>query len=83
MNIKIYGKENCSYCTQAKSLLESYNLDYQYFSLGTDLTVEELIESFPTAKTVPIVVVNNKWIGGYNELETYIEETMNNYGHPI
>lgn len=82
-NIKIYGKENCSYCTKAKHLLESYNLNYDYFSLGTDLTVDELLESFPTAKTVPIVVVNDKWIGGFNELENYLEETMSNYGHPI
>ena len=83
MNVKVYGKENCSYCTKAKNLLELYNIEYNYFNVGVDLTVDELIESFPTAKTVPIIVVNNKWIGGFGELETYLEETMSNYGHPI
>lgn len=81
--IKIYGKPDCSYCTKAKDILESYNMDFKYFSVGDDLTVNELIEMFPGVKTVPVVVVNEKWIGGYDQLANYLEETYSAYGHPI
>lgn len=83
MNIKIYGKDDCSFCTKAVDLLKSYNVSYSYYKVGVDLTVDELIEQFPLAKTVPIVVINEQWVGGYDKLATYLEETMSDYGHPI
>lgn len=73
--IEIYGKPQCPYCEQAKQLCENMQLDYVYKSMGTDFTREELLETFPNARTVPQIIINGTKIGGYNELTKYIEET--------
>lgn len=82
--ILIYGKPQCPFCEKAKSLCEMRGFDYEYKSMGTDFTREELMETFPLARSVPQIVVNGTKIGGYEELVKYIEET--NYtgtGHSL
>lgn len=81
--IEVFGKDGCSYCEKAVNLLELHRLDYKYYKVGRDLTINELLEKFPEAKTVPIVVVHGFKIGGYTELAGYIEETKSDFGHDI
>ena len=82
--IEIYGKPQCPYCDMAKSLCERMELKYEYKSLGADYTREELLETFPNARTVPQIIVNGTKIGGYTELVNYIEETgYNGTGHAL
>lgn len=73
--IEIYGKPQCPYCDKAKAFCESNGLNYVYKSLGTDFTREQLLETFPNARTVPQIVVHGAKIGSYSDLVTYIEET--------
>jgi glutaredoxin len=73
--IEIYGKPACPYCEKAKALCEIRNFKYTYKSMGTDFTREELLETFPAARTVPQIKVNGTSIGGYDQLVKYIEET--------
>jgi glutaredoxin len=73
--IEIYGKPACPFCDKAKALCELRDLKYTYKSLGTDYTREELMETFPTARTVPQIVINGNKIGGYEQLMKYIDET--------
>lgn len=73
--ILIYGKNGCPFCDKAKALCESRGYDYEYRTLDVDYTKEQLLETFPLAKTVPQIVVNGVKVGGYNELVKYIEET--------
>jgi glutaredoxin len=47
--------------------------------MGTDYTREELMEMFPTARTVPQIKVNGESIGGYDQLVKYVKET----GHTL
>ena len=68
MNVEIWGKENCGYCTAAKSLAESKGLNYTYKQMGVDFTRDEVFEQFPNARTFPQIKVNDEPIGGYNEL---------------
>ena len=82
--IEIYGKPMCPFCDKAKALCEQKGLDYTYKSLGTDYQVNDLLEMFPGAKTVPQIVISGNKIGGYDKFEKYIEET--NYtgtGHSL
>lgn len=70
--IDIYTKEDCSFCAQAKSFMQKKNLEYKEHLIGRDLTREELIEKFPQMRTVPIILVDGKLIGGYiNLVERY------------
>lgn len=76
--IEIYGKPACPYCDKAKAFCEMRNLEYTYKSLGTDYTKEELLETFPGARTVPQIRINGENIGGYDKLGAYIEDTNYN-----
>ena len=82
--IQIYGKPACPSCTKAKQFCESRQLKYEYKSLGTDYTREELLEQFPTARTVPQIIIDSQKIGGYENLVKYVEDTgYNGTGHTI
>jgi len=73
--IEIFGKPQCPFCDQAKLLCETRGLKYTYKSLGTDYTKEELLESFPGARSVPQIRINGTAIGGFDKLGPYLEET--------
>ena len=76
MKVTIYGREKCSWCSKAKNLvdklfqsqtIDSYEyIDYQKENLSTD----ELSKIAGTqVKTVPIILLDGNYIGGYTELE--------------
>ena len=72
MYIKLYGKKNCPQCEQAKALLESKSLGYEYIDLGSN------IEAMQEAKakgwrSVPQAIIDNKHVGGYKELAAYLD----------
>lgn len=73
--IEIWGKPACPYCERAKALCENRNLKYIYKQLDVDFTREEILETFPGAKTFPQIIVGGTKIGGYDKLSTYLEET--------
>jgi len=73
--ILIYGKPQCPFCEKAKALCETRGLDYEYRTLDVDYTKEELLETFPGARTVPQIVVNGHKVGGYEQFTQYLEET--------
>jgi len=66
--IEIYGKTQCPYCDKAKALCDREGYDYTYKSLGEDFTREEMMESFPTARTFPQIRIDGDAIGGYDQL---------------
>jgi glutaredoxin len=76
----IWSKDNCTFCDQAKALLEQRNIAYEERKIGYGYTREDLLEAVPTARTVPQIFVNNNHVGGFTELRKYIEETAGGYG---
>ena len=78
--IEVYGRPNCNWCVKAKELLNQYGLNYSYSIVGEDIGINEITEMFPGVRTVPIVAVDGKRIGGYEELKAYLEETSGGYG---
>lgn len=75
MIVEIYSKDNCSYCTAAKALLSSKGIAYTEQVLGIHFTRETLKEKFPMAATFPVIVVDNFYIGGYNQLREQLEKS--------
>jgi glutaredoxin 3 len=65
----MYTKDNCSYCTNAKLLLNSKGMSFTEMKLGEDFTRETLLEMFPEAKTFPVIVIDGFNIGGYVQLK--------------
>lgn len=73
--LKVYGTENCIYCTKAKDFLELNDLKYTYTgleSLGEEELHILLNQLAPGAKTVPIVLIDGVWVGGFTEMKEYL-----------
>lgn len=66
--IVIYSKPDCPWCTKAKVYFAKHNLVYTEFMLGSDITREEIIEQFPQMKTMPIILIDDKLVGGYTQM---------------
>lgn len=68
--IKIYTKDYCPYCHKAKALLDSLKIKY------TDIDVTHDAEKFQEAEqksgshTVPQIFVDDKFIGGCDDIHT-------------
>lgn len=75
MNIEIYSKNDCIYCTKIKDLLAFHNVKYTEKSLSQGFTKEEIQERVGELKkinTVPQIFVNGEYLGGYLETVEFI-----------
>ena len=75
----IYSKQNCSFCLQAKQLLEMEQLPFDYKNLGTHYNLDELMTLAPNAKSFPQIFVvdkngNKELVGGYAELVEHLKQ---------
>jgi glutaredoxin len=69
MKAIVWSNDGCTYCEQAKKLLESKGIEYEERNLATgNWSVQQLQEAVPGARTVPQIFVDNKYVGGYKEL---------------
>jgi glutaredoxin 3 len=71
--ITIYGKPNCQWCTAAKLFLDQRGQKYDYIDImAGDISSDDLKHLTtviaPGAKTVPIIIIDGHWIGGYEQL---------------
>ncbi len=67
-SVTIYTSFYCNYCRRAKSLLDRKQVDYKEIRLDEDTEKrKELIESL-NWRTVPMIFVNKRFIGGYDQL---------------
>ena len=76
--IKVYTKDNCRYCVQAKNLLKYKQVEYQEISLGRDLSIQDFQLSYPHVRTVPFILNDTVVIGGYQDLINYIDGEIKN-----
>ncbi len=76
MKAIVWSKYHCPYCDQAKALLKSKNIEFEERKIGDGFTKEELLEAVPNARTVPQVFLDGKLIGGFTELQSYIQNNM-------
>jgi glutaredoxin len=81
--IKVYGKHDCNWCNMAREVLDERKLAYNYYYVGEDVGIDFILENFPGVKTVPIIEINGKHIGGYKELLAYLEETSGGHADSI
>jgi len=72
----IWSKYNCTFCDQAKALLESKGIPYEERKIGDGYTKEELLEAVPTARSVPQIFLDNEYVGGFNEFRTKLTESV-------
>ena len=70
MEVIIYSKDNCPNCLKAKNRLDKFNP--RILKLGKDISREDFFQNFPNARTFPQIIINNKHIQTYNELEQWL-----------
>lgn len=78
--IEIYSKTSCAWCVKAKELADQYNLDYVEKNIDTAKNLNELLLKMPDVKTIPQIFWNDRYIGGYAEFASEIENTIGGYG---
>ena len=73
MIVEIYSKQQCPFCVQAKALAEREGADLTYKMLDEDFDREELMETFPGARTFPQIIVDGQKIGGFTEFKALVD----------
>jgi len=75
MKVIIWSKDQCTFCVQAKALLESKGIEYEERNImhGT-WTQAQLLEAVPNARTVPQIFLDEEYVGGFNELRKKLNE---------
>lgn len=67
--IEIYTWSTCPFCTKAKALLDARDLDYTEYQIdGDEEAREQMRQRADGRKTMPQIFINNKGIGGCDEL---------------
>ncbi|MEH6789170.1 glutaredoxin 3 [Parasphingorhabdus sp.] len=67
--VEIYTKFTCGYCFRAKALLESKNVKFEEFdiSMGGEKR-EEMIQRSGGRMTVPQIFIDDRHVGGSDDL---------------
>tara|TARA_B100002019_G_C21033886_1_gene481020 strand:- start:182 stop:415 length:234 start_codon:yes stop_codon:yes gene_type:complete len=73
MKVEIYSKPQCPFCVQAKALAEREGHELTYKMLDEDFNREELMETFPGARTFPQIIVDGQKIGGFTEFKALVD----------
>lgn len=69
MKAKIYSTKICPYCVRAKMLLEKREIDYIEYKIDEDhKKYEEMLELSNGRQSVPQIFIDEKHIGGYDDL---------------
>jgi glutaredoxin 3 len=72
MKAIVWSKNACPFCDQAKNLLKLKGIEFEERNItqGT-WTREQLLESVPNARTLPQIFLDDKLIGGFQELKKH------------
>ena len=75
MKVSIYTKDNCIWCDRAKFLLDSKKISYNEIDLSDDSERLKFYEKIgDNVKTVPQVFIDDKRIGGFQDLKVFLDE---------
>ena len=78
-NVIIFGLSYCSYCKKTIELLKKKKISYKYYEIDKYYNIffnllNKIAEHYISLdininhRTFPVIFINKKFIGGYNEL---------------
>ncbi|CAN5220939.1 glutaredoxin 3 [soil metagenome] len=67
-DIIIYTRESCNYCHRALQLLQQKNVAYQQIAIDDNPTANAEMVSKSGRTSVPQIFINDKHIGGCDDL---------------
>mgnify|MGYP001455145798 CR=1 FL=1 len=68
MNVVIYSKPDCPFCTKAKDWFDRHGYTYTENVLYTDDQIMALLQKVPGARSVPQIYIEDKLVGTYDDL---------------
>lgn len=78
MQVIIYGREHCTNCDKTKLLCQMKSIAFQYHTVGSDITVDELHGKIGhRATSLPQIFLAEgeaiRYVGGYDELRSALQ----------
>jgi len=75
MKIVIYSKQNCVYCSKAKSLVKNLGLEYEEKMMESFDSPQAMLEDIgKQVRTMPQIKIDGVLVGGYNQLVEYFDD---------
>lgn len=71
----VWSNVGCHFCEMAKTLLEQKGIEYEERNIALDWKVQDLLEAVPTARSVPQIFVDDKYIGSYDNLVEHFKNS--------
>ena len=68
IKVILYSKDGCRYCYLAKELLQDKGIPYEVVELTNNKDIFIKLANQTCQNTVPYIFVNDKFIGGYQDL---------------
>ena len=66
--VTVYTTAYCPYCVRAKALLKERKIPFEEVDVGSDDGLREQIIQRSGRRTVPQIFIDDRSIGGYDEL---------------
>jgi glutaredoxin 3 len=67
--VRVYGTSYCGYCRSAEAVLKARAIPFEYIDVTDDPTTRSwLVENADGRRTVPVIFIDGKPVGGYQEL---------------
>jgi glutaredoxin 3 len=74
MEVEVYSTRTCGYCRRAEHLLERNHIPYKKIDVTGDAEARAaLIERSGGRRTVPVIFIDGRAVGGYRELAALLE----------
>ena len=77
MDATVYGTKTCTWCEQVIRALKKHTTSITKIDVSEADNLEEMKKfAGEDARTVPQVVINGKYIGGYTEVDRYLRSLV-------
>lgn len=70
----MYSKDPCPYCVNAKRLLKDKGVEFEEIDLTNNLDEMNRLKNELNWRTVPMILIDGKLIGGYTDMKALDEE---------
>ena len=72
----IYGKDDCPFCAKSKEELSLRGIPFDYINLTEIGKTAAEVTGRKEAKTVPQIYIEGKYVGGYDQLMSYLNQPI-------
>ncbi|MBF8246528.1 MAG: glutaredoxin [Rickettsia sp.] len=71
--IVLYSKKDCFFCKEVEKILNLYNLHYSIIDITNNPELHIALSKQTNQTTVPYIFVDNRFLGGWNELNKILQ----------